>query len=222
MKTALFALLTFLGAAAGPALPARTNSQATSSLCPDAKAWTGRYENHSYGFSIVIPKNVKGFWNGPVCVDGPDGCTCMTDHGRIMPLSSEPYQADRHIEVYAGFTADPDSATVTGEMAADLRWIRKRSRRDSVTVRQRSNMNLAGLKGQRMVARYYDLNLKNWLIEDVIKLLRDDVEYSLYLRTPEQTYAHDRKVFETVLASFALTDEKYGEKYNWKTNPRLD
>jgi len=152
-----------------------------------------------------------------MCVDNPDGCVCMTDHGRIIPLSSEPYQPDRHIEVYAGFAVDLDTPTVEQEVRSNLRWIRKRSRPQSLNVRQRSNIILGGLKGQRVVARYYDPKLKGWFIEDFIELLRDDVNYSLYLRTPARNYRRDQVVFEAVLASFALTDEKYGEKYDWKT-----
>jgi hypothetical protein len=43
------------------------------------------------------------------------------------------------------------------------------------------------------------------MMEDVVELLRGGVEYSLYLRTPEETYEHDRGVFDTVVASFALS-----------------
>ena len=28
--------------------------------CPDAHGWTGRYRNYSYGFSVVIPADLKG------------------------------------------------------------------------------------------------------------------------------------------------------------------
>jgi hypothetical protein len=36
--------------------------------CPDDKAWTGEYRSYSYGFTIVIPRGLKGFWNSARCV----------------------------------------------------------------------------------------------------------------------------------------------------------
>jgi len=173
--------------------------------CPDTVPWTGKYENYDYGFSVVIPKTVRGFWNSAVCVSRPGGCTCMSDHGRIIPLSTEPSEAERHIEVYAGYAADLDDPTVQQEVDKHLDWIRERSREDSVTVLSQSNFLLGGLKARRAVVRYFDKTLNTWMIEDAVEALRRrDIEYSVYLRTREEAYKQDVRVFESVVKSFRL------------------
>jgi hypothetical protein len=184
---------------------------------PDDRAWTGKYNNHSYGFSVVIPNSLKGHWNSPRCVDGADGCVCMQDHGRIIPLSTEPYEPSRYIEAYPGYMPDLDDPTAAQLVSLELRSIREESRKRSLQIRQRSRITLAGRKGERVIVRYYDAKLKRWQVEDYVALLREDVEYSLSLVTPGRTYEHDRRIFNAVVSSFALTDEKYGEKYTWKT-----
>ncbi len=173
--------------------------------CPDTVTWTGKYVNYSYGFSVVIPIGFKGFWNSARCFAGRDGCTCMSDHGRIIPLSAEPFEPERHIEVFAGYAADLDEPTVKAEVDKHLQWIRERSRQGSVSVLKQSSMTLAGLKAQRVAVRYYDKKLNQWMVEDFVEALRKrDVEYSVSLRTTEKAYEHDRTTFENVLASFSL------------------
>ena len=174
--------------------------------CPDARAWTGKYTNHSYGFAITIPDHLEGFWNSFACVGGPDGCVCMTDHGRIIPLSSKRGEAEPYIEAYGGFAADLDEPTVSREMDKRLGWIRERSR-GGIQVRSRSAITLAGLEAERAVVRYYDKKLKSWFIEDFIEALQGGVEYSLCVRTRDTSYGRDRLVFEAVVQSFVLTDE---------------
>jgi hypothetical protein len=203
---ALFALI----AVGYPSLHSQDSSSSTSpkkegAECPDDKAWTGRYRNYSYGFTIVIPRGMKGFWNSASCVSRPDGCTCMQDHGRIIPLTPEPSEPERYIEAYADNGADLDESTVAEAVKSHLRGIRERSREKSVQIRKRTGITLASLKGERAAVRYYDAKLQAWMMEDFVELLRGGVEYSLYLRTPEKTYEHDRGVFDTVVASFALS-----------------
>jgi hypothetical protein len=73
--------------------------------CPDQRAWTGRYRNYVYGFSIVIPRGLKGYWNSARCApDEKYGCVCMGDHGRFIPLSN-----DAHIEAFVGYQMEPES-----------------------------------------------------------------------------------------------------------------
>jgi hypothetical protein len=173
--------------------------------CPDTRSWTGRYVNYSYGFTVVIPHNVKGFWNSARCVSGSDGCTCMSDHGRIIPLSAEPYEPERHIEVYAGYAADLDDPTVRQAVNKTLGSIRQRGRADSVTVLKQSNVTLATLKARRVVVRYFDDKLNTWMIEDFVEALRSHhIEYSVYLRTREEAYKRDLRVFDSVVNSFRL------------------
>jgi hypothetical protein len=214
MKPVLAALLVLMvGSVPRAALAMQVSPPKGPSQCPDRVAWSGRYDNHSYGFSIVIPANLQGYWNSAACVDATDGCTCMSDHGRIIPLSTERDGPERHIEAYAGFAIEP---TLRQETNQHLRSIQQRSRAHGLGVRKRSNTRIAGLNGERMLMRYYDLELKSWRVEEFIELRRDDVEYSLCLDTTQQAYEQDRIVFNAVVASFARTDEKYGEKHRWK------
>lgn len=189
--------------------PGNGSASPTVDQCPDTHGWTGKYENVSYGFTIKIPEGYEGFWNSARCASGPDGCTCMSDHGRIIPLGHEPYEDERHIEAYASHGGDFDEATVAQAVTQNLKWISKRARRHRLTVRKRSGLTVAGVRGERVVVRYYDKRIKAWLVEDFIELLKDGNQYSLYLRTPGKNYEHDRHIFEVVVASF--TFEKPGD-----------
>jgi hypothetical protein len=128
----------------------------------------------------------------------------MSDHGRIIPLSHQPYEDERHIEVYASHGAELDEPTVANAVAQNLGSIRKRAPRRGLIVRKRLGVTLAGVRGERVVVRYYDKRMQAWLVEDFIELLKDGDEYSLYLRTPRKNYEHDRHIFEVVVASFAF------------------
>ena len=173
--------------------------------CPDTVGWTGKYVNYSYGFSVVIPTGFKGLWNSARCVASRDGCTCMSDHGRIIPLSAEPFEPERHIEVYAGYAADLDEPDVKAEADKRLRWIGERGREGSVSMLNQSGTTLSGLRAKRVAVRYFDTKLNQWMVEDFIEALRNgDVEYSIYLRTSEKNYGNDRSVFESLVATFKL------------------
>jgi hypothetical protein len=180
---------------------------ATAKVCPDSHGWTGKYTNYSYGFSIMIPDRLKGFWNSPACVSNPERCVCMSDHGRIIPLTPEHYEAERQIEAYAGHAVDFDEPTVAQYVDRRLGWIRQGSHLRRVEIRRRSDIRLAGRQAQRVVVRYYDEELKSWFIEDFIEALRDGIEYSVYLRTKDKSYTHDRVLFEAVVSSFVFTYE---------------
>src|SRR5579862_341959 len=81
-------LLELMGQAPGSPAP----RPASASVCPDDIGWTGKYTNHSYGFAVTIPQRLTGYWNSPPCSKGPDGYICMSDHGRIIPLTPEPHE----------------------------------------------------------------------------------------------------------------------------------
>src|SRR5215469_12005238 len=51
---------------------------------------------------VVIPAGLKGLRNSASCVANSDGRICLSDRGRIIPLTDEPSEPERHIEVYAG------------------------------------------------------------------------------------------------------------------------
>jgi|ERR1044071_3732069 hypothetical protein len=202
--TLLVYTLAFIKTELGATRPQSRDQQS----CPDITETKGEYINVSYGFSILIPNDLKGVWNSARCVAGKDGCVCMSDHGRIIPLATDTNDSDHWIEAYAGFATDVDNPSPENEGDKHLGWIRERSRGGSVSILKRSNVVLGGLRGKRAVVRYYDKESKRVMVEDFVELLRGrkevEVEYSLYLRAPERAYARDRTVFETILHSFAL------------------
>ena len=204
-RLAICALL-FLTEPQVDALPQNPDQQS----CPDTIDTTGRHVNISYGFSIVIPKGLKGVWNSARCVSGGDGCVCMSDHGRIIPLATGPNDVDHWIEAYAGFATNIDAPMLEDAVNSRLGWIRERSRDGSVSVLQRSHVTLGGLKGERVVVRYYDKESKRVMVEDFVEALRGrrdvDVEYSVHLRTPIDTYEREKAIFNTVLRGFVLSE----------------
>lgn len=199
-------------AASSKQQPQNASTSPTIEECPDTHAWTGKYKNRSYGFSIVIPEGYEGFWNSARCVSGPEGCTCMSDHGRIIPLSHEPYEDERHVEAFASHGAELDEPTVTQAVAQHLRRIGEHSRKHSLAVRKRTVVIVAGVRGERVFVTYFDERMNAWLVEDFIELLKDGDKFSLYLRTPRKYYEYDRHIFEVVIASFAF--EKPGDTSN--------
>jgi hypothetical protein len=176
--------------------------------CPDTVDTNGTYVNASYGFSIVIPAGLKGTWNSARCVAGNDGCVCMSDHGRIIPLSEGQNDTDHWIEAYAGFAADLDEPTLQDEVDKRLDWVRERSVAGSVSVLRRSDIRIGGIDAKRVVVRYRDKESNRSMVEDFVEALRGsagEVEYSVYLRSPVDTYERDKPNFDQVLSSFALT-----------------
>src|SRR5580692_7448522 len=73
--------------------------------CPDTHPWTGHVATWSFGFAFDVPKPLKAYWNSAGCQPNKDGCTCMSDNGRIIPLGSP--NGGRQIEMY-GAHYDPD------------------------------------------------------------------------------------------------------------------
>jgi len=134
-------------------------------------------------------------------VSAADGCVCSSDHGQIIPLTPEPYEPERHIEVFAAWATDTEPSAQR-KVDEHLNRIQEKSREQTVEVRSRSTVRLAGLRAPRVVVRYYSTKLNGWLVEDFVEMLRNGVEYSIYLRTKDSSYEHDRATFESVLASF--------------------
>jgi hypothetical protein len=141
LSAGLAPLLTVVPATQPPALDA----------CPDARGWTGRYTNYSYGFSIEIPEHLQGFWNSARCSNGSDGCVCISDHGRIIPLTAEPHEQECHIEVYAGYAVDVDEPSLQFEVAKRLAGIQQRTDGRKVEIRRRSEILLAGIEAERVL-----------------------------------------------------------------------
>lgn len=186
------------------------SQSATQSVCPDEVDTTGKYVNYSYGFSINIPAGLKGTWNSARCVARNDGCVCMSDHGRIIPLSERQNDTDHWIEAYAGFATDVDKPALKDAVDKRLDWIRDRSSAGSVSLLRRSDIKIDGIKARRVVVRYRDKESGRWMIEDFVEALRGragvDVEYSVCLRSPVDSYERDKPIFNQLLSTFGLTD----------------
>ncbi len=132
----------------------------------------------------------------------------MSDHGRIIPLSEGQNDTDHWIEAYAGFAADLDEPTLQGEVDSRLDWVRERSIAGSVSVLKRSDIRIGGIDAKRVIVRYRDKGSNRLMVEDFVEALRgsaEEVEYSVYLRSPVDTYERDKPNFDHVLSSFALT-----------------
>jgi hypothetical protein len=177
----------------------KANSQAErNSPCPDDKAYTGRYRNVAYGFSIVIPAELKGYWNSARCVpDESVGCVCMQDHGRSIPLSN-----DAFMEAYVGYQNDPDG-TVVAEEREVIFFLKHDEKRQPVRVVRSRWFRLGSLHARRFKAQYLEDNKP--MVTDHIVALHDGIEYELILVTTQERYRADRRQFETIIASWRLT-----------------
>jgi hypothetical protein len=201
LKSALGILLYF------SALVLHGNSQgkrvrpASSEPCPDEKIYTGRYRNIAFGFSIIIPAGLKGYWNSARCApDEKYGCVCMGDHGRFIPLST-----DAHIEVFVGYQMEPEWSVVDHE-EDEISSLKRQKGVEQVRVVSSRWCRLGRLKGRRFVAKYIDKNRR--MITDHIIALHRGIEYELTLHTLSDRYERDNIQFAKVIASWRLTPRR--------------
>jgi len=168
------------------------------SPCPDTRPWTGRYRNYVYGFSIVIPRGLRGYWNSGRC--GPDekyGCVCLGDHGRFIPLSN-----DAHIEAFVGYQMEPGWSLRDHERQA-ISFLTDDKNNERVNVVRSQRFRLGSLHARRFEAQY--VKDRKPMLTDHIIALHDGVAYELILVTSEQRYAADRRQFEKLIATWRLT-----------------
>ena len=177
---------------------AAQGKRALTPPCPDERAWTGRYRNYVFGFSLVIPRGLKGYWNSPRCApDEKVGCVCMNDHGRFIPLSS-----DAHVEAFVGYQMEPDWSVREHERQA-VSFLTDDKQNQHVTVVRSRWFRLGTLRTRRFEARFLRNNQPT--ITDHIVALYKGVEYELILVTSPGRYAADRRQFERIIASWGLT-----------------
>ena len=172
--------------------------QDTKSPCPDELEWTGRYRNYVFGFSVVIPAGLKGYWNSVRCAhDEQYGCVCMNDHGRYIPLSD-----DAHIEIFVGYQMESEWS-VRDDERQEIYSLRTDKDKQQVTVTRSKWVRLGSLRARRFEARY----LRNGkpTITDHIVALYHGVEYELILVTLPARYDADRRQFEKIISSWRLT-----------------
>jgi hypothetical protein len=189
----LILIIFYCGVSAAPQV-----KRASHSGCPDERAWTGRYRNYVFGFSIVIPRGLNGYWNSARCApDEKYGCICMGDHGRFIPLSN-----DAHIETFVGYQMEPDWSLRQHERQAVSFLTDDKQNQDVNVVRSRW-FRLGLLRTRRFEARY----LKNGkpMVTDHVVALHKGVEYELILVTSPDRYGADRRQFQKLIASWRLT-----------------
>ena len=192
-------LLALSCCAAGAGARAESQRKRAAGRCPDERAWTGKYENHAYGFSFVIPRGRKAFWNSAGCVkDGVD-CVCMTDHGRSIPLSK-----DARIEVYAGFQSDPDWSVRDLE-SNSIEALKKHAGVKSLRVLSSSETMLGPVAARKFVLSFREKGRAR--IQERVLALHETVEYDLVLSTTAASHLKDRQEFESVLKSWRFLDQ---------------
>jgi hypothetical protein len=166
--------------------------------CPDEVEWTRRYRNYVFGFSVVIPAGLKGYWNSARCApDKQYGCVCMNDHGRYIPLSD-----DAHIEVFVGYQMESEWS-VRDHERQEIFYLKTDKRNQQVNITESRWIRLGSLRGRRFEARY--LRDGKPTITDHIVTLYKEVEYELIFTTSPARYDADRRQFEKVISSWRLT-----------------
>jgi hypothetical protein len=170
----------------------------SKSPCPDDRAWTGTYRNYVYGFSIVIPRGLKGYWNSARCApDEKYGCVCMGDHGRFIPLSN-----DTNIEAFVGYQMESDWSVVDHERQ-EISSLRQDRTNHELDVARSRWFRLGRLHARRFEARFLKDNQP--MVIDHIIALHNGVEYQLILRTSPERVGKDQIQFEKLIASWRLT-----------------
>lgn len=176
----------------------------SSTPCRDSIPTSGTYSNGQYGFSFQVPKGLQGLWNSARC--GAD-CSCMSDHGRVVPLTREA-RPDRHIEVFAAYANNLDKPITNdtegtdAEAAWRLDTYRGQSANQAVTLLQRGRAILDGVNARRLLVSYRDKNSGDDTEIDEIVVVKGGILYLVDLTTTPADYATDRKTFKAVVASF--------------------
>ena len=171
------------------------------SPCPDEKADTGKYRNFVYGFSIVIPAGLKGYWNSARCAqDEKYGCVCMGDHGRFIPLSD-----DAGIDAFVGYQMESEWSLIDHERNA-ISSLKSRTNVEELKLIGSEWGQLGNLKARRFIARFVE-DKKQMVTEHIIALHKG-VKYELILSTSTDRYETDKIQFEKVVASWRLTPRR--------------
>lgn len=198
LKVAIGVLLIVTILAPAAKSQAKRATPSSAEPCPDQKTYTGKYRNWVYGFSIIIPAGLKGYWNSARCApDEKYGCVCMGDHGRFIPLSD-----DASIEAFVGYEMESEWS-VSDYENDEVSNLRQKQGVEQLKVLSSKWIRLGRLKGRRFVVQFIEKD-KNVVIDHIIALHKG-VEYELILRTMPDRYQRDRRIFEKVIASWRLT-----------------
>jgi hypothetical protein len=166
--------------------------------CPDERSYTGKYRNYVFGFSIIIPTGLKGYWNSARCApDERYGCVCMGDHGRSIPLSET-----AAMEAFVGWQMESEWTLrdYQNNKVADLK---QKQGVEQVRVLSSKYLRLRHVKASRFIVQFSENNKR--VVTDSIVALYKGVEYQLTLYTVADRYQKDRRVFEKLVASWKFT-----------------
>lgn len=176
-------------------IPAKTTQRQP---CPDQQAYTGKYRNAVFGFSMIIPAGLRGYWNSAKCApDERYGCICMGDHGRSIPLSDH-----SAIDAFVGWQME-DEWTPRDYENNEVAQLKGKPGVKEVRVVSSRSIRLGSVRARRFVVRFSE-NDEGVVAERIIAL-RKGVEYQLILHTVPQRYRKDRREFDKVVASWRLT-----------------
>jgi hypothetical protein len=177
----LLATATACSSWGAPGRSANTTRGLSPSDCA-AVRYTGKHVS-SWGFTFTIPAGLVGLPISPAC----------TDHGAVVPLSAQPQEPRRHIEMYAGYE-------VLGATSAEQSCTRYLQPHQQVS--RHEDLTLDGRRGFHIVATENDGASEHTI--DALCFLRATgghrVEYVFALATPSILYAADLVTFQAVLA----------------------
>lgn len=158
----------------------------------------GRYINHEYGFSVLIPEGYVG-------IKDPEPNPA---HGFSIILSRRP---EAEINVYANYDA-ANYASLDEAVNAQLKHIQ--SDGTEIKMLRRESTTLQNLPATRVVTLYSDRASGAMMIHDLIASIRSQpyrdeygedetrVLYILLLKTPESRYNADKEMFERVVSAW--------------------
>lgn len=195
---------------AASARAAATASDPSPEPCPDAVASTGVVENWTFGFRFTIPEDLEGFWNSGGCAPDGDGCACLPDHGRFIPIpKGAGGHARRHVEVFAAPEVVIEQPTLAKEVRYELQNIRQRAQADTVRVASQSDTSLGSLPARHVVVDFEDRSDRRRRTSDFVVALRNGFRYLIVLETTPASYPRDRESVAAIARSFETTSGEY-------------
>ena len=178
------------------AAPATSQTQARP--CPDERPYPGKYRNVVFGFSIIIPAGLRGYWNSGRCApDEKYGCVCLGDHGRVILLSDQ-----SAIDAFVGWHMESEW-TLRDYENNEVTNLKHRRGVKEVRVVGSNSIRLGRVMARRFIVQFSENN-KSVVAERIIALYKG-VEYQLTLHTTPERYRKDRREFDKLVASWKLT-----------------